>query len=96
MPCQILTSGLKAKATPAGALALSATPAGALYQNANPSGSISENGRPAGGMAENARPQDSGWCQVYQFAVAAQLIVTFDDLQMVTFSGDDLETFSSI
>jgi hypothetical protein len=76
MPCQILTSGLKAKATPAGALALSATP--------------------TGNMAENARPQDSGWCQVYQFAVAAQLIVTFNDVQMVTFSGNDLATFSSI
>jgi hypothetical protein len=76
MPCQILTSGLKAKATPAGALALSATP--------------------IGNMADNPRPQDSGWCQVYQFAVAAQLIVTFNDVQMITFSGNDLATFSSI
>ena len=53
--------------------------------------SLTQSARPQSVLAQDARPQAGGFSREYEFG---QFIVTFADVQIETFDGDDLKTFS--
>jgi hypothetical protein len=58
------------------------------------SSSLTQNSLPSGALGEDARPQANGFCRSYNFAQADDLVTFFFEDPMITFAGDQIETFA--